>query len=94
MSKMLREDNNHMMYVSGVVEVEVKSTEEAYEVLAKGKRQLHMSRGVVILHLVNTWQGFLKLSIFYDRSVSFCPVNREYSYSSENKYDILFVFIT
>ena len=27
-SKILREDGNHMMYVSGVVEVEVKSTEE------------------------------------------------------------------
>ena len=36
-SKGLREDNNHNMYVSGVVEVEVKSTAEAYEVLERGE---------------------------------------------------------
>ena len=35
-SKILREDSNHVMYVSGVVEVEVKNTEEAYEIIAKG----------------------------------------------------------
>ena len=36
-SKNLREDNNRNMYVSGVTEVEVKSTEEAYSVFWKGK---------------------------------------------------------
>ena len=36
-SKVLREDGSHNMYVSNCVEVEVKSTEEAYEVLLKGK---------------------------------------------------------
>jgi hypothetical protein len=35
---MLREDYLHNMYVSNVTEVEVKNTEEAYEVLAKGLR--------------------------------------------------------
>lgn len=36
-SKNLREDSNHNMYVSGCTEVEVKSTEEAFEVFWKGK---------------------------------------------------------
>ena len=35
-TKVLREDGSHNMYVSNCVEVEVKSTEEAYEVLLKG----------------------------------------------------------
>ena len=35
-SKILREDTSHNMYVSGATEVEVKSTEEAYNVLIKG----------------------------------------------------------
>ena len=35
-SKILREDVNHNMYVSGVVETEVKSPEEAYELFVKG----------------------------------------------------------
>jgi len=35
-SKILREDANHNMYVSGVVETEVKSTEDAYELFCKG----------------------------------------------------------
>lgn len=35
-SKNLREDFDHQMYVSNIIEVEVKSTEEAYEVLLKG----------------------------------------------------------
>ena len=39
-SKVLREDGSHNMYVSNCVEVEVKSTEEAYEVLLKGKSSL------------------------------------------------------
>lgn len=37
-SKNLREDNNRNMYVSGVTEVEVKSTEEAYSIFWKGER--------------------------------------------------------
>lgn len=36
-SKILREDQNHNMYVAGCTEVEVKSTEEAFEVFWKGK---------------------------------------------------------
>jgi len=35
-SKILREDASHNMYVSGVVETEVKSTEEAYDMFCKG----------------------------------------------------------
>ena len=35
-SKILREDGGHNMYVSGVTEVEVKSTEDAYDVLHRG----------------------------------------------------------
>lgn len=38
-SKNLREDTNRNMYVSGVTEVEVKSTEEAYGVFWKGQKK-------------------------------------------------------
>ncbi|XP_056464192.1 kinesin-like protein KIF23 isoform X12 [Gadus chalcogrammus] len=38
-SKILREDQNHNMYVAGCVEVEVKSTEEAFEVFWKGQKK-------------------------------------------------------
>ncbi|XP_034432093.1 kinesin-like protein KIF23 isoform X9 [Hippoglossus hippoglossus] len=38
-SKILREDQNHNMYVSGCTEVEVKSTEEAFEVFWKGQKK-------------------------------------------------------
>lgn len=40
-SKGLREDFERNMYVSGVVEVEVKNTEEAFEVFIKGKITTH-----------------------------------------------------
>lgn len=36
-SRTLREDQNHNMYVSGCMEVEVKSAEEAFQVFWKGK---------------------------------------------------------
>ena len=36
-SKILREDQQRNMYVSGVTEVEVKSTEEAFDILYKGE---------------------------------------------------------
>ncbi|KAM6149564.1 kinesin-like protein KIF23 [Erethizon dorsatum] len=36
-SKMLREDKNHNMYVAGCTQVEVKSTEEAFEVFWRGQ---------------------------------------------------------
>ncbi len=38
-SRLLREDSTHNMYVSGAVEIEVKSTEEAFEVLCRGQRK-------------------------------------------------------
>ncbi|XP_046857685.1 kinesin-like protein KIF23 [Xenia sp. Carnegie-2017] len=38
-SKQLREDNNRNMYVQGVTEVEVKSTEDAYAMFWKGQKK-------------------------------------------------------
>ncbi|KAL5468996.1 hypothetical protein EMCRGX_G030160 [Ephydatia muelleri] len=38
-SKILREDQQRNMYVSGVTEVEVKSTEEAFDILYKGQKR-------------------------------------------------------
>uniref|UniRef100_A0A8D0HBB0 Kinesin-like protein KIF23 n=1 Tax=Sphenodon punctatus TaxID=8508 RepID=A0A8D0HBB0_SPHPU len=38
-SRMLREDQNHNMYVAGCTEVEVKSTEEAFEVFWRGQKK-------------------------------------------------------
>ncbi|KAM6961347.1 kinesin-like protein KIF23 isoform 2-T2 [Aplochiton taeniatus] len=38
-SKILREDPSHNMYVSGCTEVEVKSTEEAFEVFWRGQKK-------------------------------------------------------
>ncbi|XP_068168905.1 kinesin-like protein KIF23 isoform X1 [Antennarius striatus] len=38
-SKILREDQNHNMYVSGCMEVEVKSSEEAFQVFWKGQKR-------------------------------------------------------
>ncbi|NWX92773.1 KIF23 protein, partial [Nothoprocta pentlandii] len=38
-SKMLREGQNHKMYVTGCTEVEVKSTEEAFEVFWRGQKK-------------------------------------------------------
>ncbi|XP_048887509.1 kinesin-like protein KIF23 isoform X4 [Brienomyrus brachyistius] len=38
-SKILREDQNHNMYVAGCTEVEVKSTEEAFEVFWRGQKR-------------------------------------------------------
>jgi len=45
-SKILREDASHNMYVSGVVETEVKSTEEAYDMFCKG-----YIRFIFLLHI-------------------------------------------
>ncbi|XP_053742508.1 kinesin-like protein KIF23 isoform X2 [Synchiropus splendidus] len=38
-SKLLREDQNHNMYVAGSMEVEVKSAEEAFQVFWKGQKK-------------------------------------------------------
>ncbi|KAG7245405.1 hypothetical protein INR49_010856 [Caranx melampygus] len=38
-SKILREDQNHNMYVSGCMEVEVKSPEEAFQVFWRGQKK-------------------------------------------------------
>ena len=42
-SRILREDISRNMYVSGSVEVEVKSTEEAFEVLCLGQKRRRVS---------------------------------------------------
>ncbi|NXL52417.1 KIF23 protein, partial [Podilymbus podiceps] len=42
-SKILREDQNHNMYVTGCTEVEVKSTEEAFEVFWRGQKKRHIA---------------------------------------------------
>ena len=46
-SKNLREDSNRNMYVSGVTEVEVKSTEEAYSIFWKGERRKKNSKKII-----------------------------------------------
>uniref|UniRef100_A0A6P7GL47 Kinesin-like protein KIF23 n=1 Tax=Diabrotica virgifera virgifera TaxID=50390 RepID=A0A6P7GL47_DIAVI len=38
-NKILREDVNHNMYVNGVVEIEVKSAQEAFELLVTGQKK-------------------------------------------------------
>ncbi|XP_049637648.1 kinesin-like protein KIF23 [Suncus etruscus] len=38
-SKVLREDQNHNMYVAGCTELEVKSTEEAFEIFCRGQKK-------------------------------------------------------
>ena len=43
-SKLMREDGSHQMYVSGVTEVEVKTTEEAFQVLEQGKRHRRVAQ--------------------------------------------------
>ncbi|NXL38421.1 KIF23 protein, partial [Glaucidium brasilianum] len=42
-SKILREDQNHNMYVTGCTEVEVKSAEEAFEVFWRGQKRRHIA---------------------------------------------------
>ncbi|XP_074772959.1 kinesin-like protein KIF23 isoform X1 [Athene noctua] len=42
-SKILREDQNHNMYVTGCTEVEVKSAEEAFEVFWRGQKKRHIA---------------------------------------------------
>lgn len=49
-SKILREDQNHNMYVAGCTEVEVKSTEEAFEVFWRGEfKSMKLSFSYVII---------------------------------------------
>lgn len=42
-SRVLREDSLRNMYVSGANEVEIKSTEEAFEVLCRGQKKRRVS---------------------------------------------------
>lgn len=41
--KLIREDGNHNMYVHGVTEIEVKSTEEAFEVYLRGQKRRRLA---------------------------------------------------
>ena len=50
-SKQLREDNNRNMYVQGVTEVEVKSTEDAYAMFWKGRDHYKSSRKIIVFVL-------------------------------------------
>lgn len=43
-SHVLREDSNHNMFVVGATEIEVKSTEEAFEVLYQGLKQRRVAQ--------------------------------------------------
>ena len=43
-SKLMREDGSHQMYISGVTEVEVKTMEEAFQVLEQGKRHRRVAQ--------------------------------------------------
>ena len=52
-SKILREDQNHNMYVAGCTEVEVKSTDEAFDVFWKGN--LLVVCDVPIVYLQSLW---------------------------------------
>uniref|UniRef100_A0A673MTL2 Kinesin-like protein n=1 Tax=Sinocyclocheilus rhinocerous TaxID=307959 RepID=A0A673MTL2_9TELE len=60
-SKILREDQNHNMYVAGCTEVEVKSTEEAFEVFWRGKLILK-SKEIFFMKVKNL------LFLFQDKS--------------------------
>lgn len=42
-SKIIREDGNRNMYVHGCTEVEVNSSEEAFEVFQRGQRRRHIA---------------------------------------------------
>ncbi|EDO32926.1 predicted protein [Nematostella vectensis] len=46
-SKNLREDGSHNMYISGVTEIEVKTTEEAYGVFLKGQKGRRVAQTVL-----------------------------------------------
>lgn len=43
-SKLLREDTNHNMYVAGATEIEVKSTEEAFDALLRGQKRRRVAQ--------------------------------------------------
>ncbi|XP_014280741.1 kinesin-like protein KIF23 [Halyomorpha halys] len=43
-AKIVREDSSHNMYVHGVTEVEIGSTEEAFEVFYKGQKRKHIAQ--------------------------------------------------
>ncbi|XP_065322072.1 kinesin-like protein KIF23 [Gordionus sp. m RMFG-2023] len=80
-SKTLREDSNHSIYVSGCTEVEVKSTEEALEVLYKGIKKKRMA----CTHL-NT-ESSRSHSVFNIRLVQ-APLDPTGEYAIEDKSKI------
>lgn len=46
-NKILREDSNRNMYVNGVVEVEVKNSQEAFELLSAGQRRKKVAHTIL-----------------------------------------------
>ena len=60
-SKILRTDSNDNMYVMNCVEVEVKSPEEAFEILFRGKDQVCSGKEILFKGkvLVCSWKEIL-----------------------------------
>jgi kinesin family member 23 len=72
-SKILREDAHHNMYVHGVTEVEVKSPEEATEILAKGQKRRRVA------HTTLNAESSRSHSVFNIRVVS-APLDAQGAY--------------
>ena len=72
-SKILREDDHHNMYVHGVTEVEVKSPEEATEILAKGQKRRRVA------HTTLNAESSRSHSVFNIRVVS-APLDAQGAY--------------
>lgn len=64
-SKLLREDKNHNMYVAGCTEVEVKSTEEAFEVFWRGQKQSQNYRYDIYSDRYNPESCYSNLTILF-----------------------------
>lgn len=82
-SKIMREDTDRNMYISGVTEVEVMSTEEAYDVLIQGQRKRRVahtqlnhdssrSHAVFNIRLVQTPLDPTGAEVLQDRSKVAC----------------------
>ena len=69
-SKIIREDGNRNMYVHGCTEVEVKSSEEAFDVFQRGQRKRH------IAHTALNAESSRSHSVFTIRLVQ-APLDRD-----------------
>jgi kinesin family protein 23 len=68
--KIVREDANHNMYVHSVTDVEVKSTEEAFEAFYKGQKRKRMA-----ITTLNS-ESSRSHSVFTIRLVQVCASSR------------------